>query len=110
MKKIAALLLVLVLSLSLIACGGPDKQPAIDAFNQASTAFDEVANIINANPDGYAQEVFDTMNEMADVLLQHKEVLEGDAEVTEEKLNEMIAWYGDVLDWVDSVKADLEIE
>ena len=35
MKKFVALILAIVLCLSLVACGGPDKQPAIDAFNAA---------------------------------------------------------------------------
>ena len=34
MKRVIALLLALVLSLSLVACGGPDAQPAIDAYNK----------------------------------------------------------------------------
>ena len=55
MKKITSLLLVLVMCVSLVACGGVDKQPAIDAFNKASTAYDEVATIINENPDAYDQ-------------------------------------------------------
>ena len=108
MKKMIALTLVLVLCLSLVACGAPDKQPAIDAFNKASTAFDEAANIINENPGAYDEEVITTMNEMADVMLQHKALLEGDEEISEEKLNEMIAWYGEVEAWVAEVKAELE--
>lgn len=110
MKKVVALLLAVMMCFALVACSAPDKQPAIDAFNEASTAFDALANEINANPDAYAQDVFDTMNEMADVMTQHKELLESDEEITQEKLDEMIAWYGDVLEWVESVKTELEVE
>ena len=110
MKKLIALLMALVLSLSLVACGGPDKQPAIDAFNKASTAFDGVAAIINADIEAYDPEVIETMTEMANVLTQHKELLESDQELTQEKLDEMIAWYADVEEWVDSIKADLGIQ
>lgn len=88
---------------------GTDKQAAIDAFNKASTSFNEVANAINANPDAYDQDVIDTMIEMADVLQQHKELLEGDTEIEEDKLNEMIEWYGTVEEWVSDVKAELGI-
>ena len=88
---------------------GTDKQAAIDAFNKASTSFNEVANAINANPDAYDQDVIDTMVEMADVLQQHKELLEGDTEIEEDKLNEMIEWYGTVEEWVSDVKAELGI-
>ena len=109
MKKVTSLLLALIMCLSLVACGGPDKQPAIDAFNKASDAYDEVATIINENPDAYDQEVIDTLNEMADVLIQHKELLESDDEIEQEKLDEMIAWYGDVEAWVADVKAELGI-
>ena len=109
MKKVTSLLLALIMCLSLVACGGPDKQPAIDAFNKASDAYDEVATIINENPDAYDQEVIDTLNEMADVLIQHKELLESGDEIEQEKLDEMIAWYGDVEAWVADVKAELGI-
>ncbi|MGN0140893.1 MAG: hypothetical protein ACI4AD_01600 [Roseburia sp.] len=107
MKKLITLLMALVMCVSLVACGGVDKQPAIDAFNKASAAFNEVADVLNANPDAYDQEVFDTMNEMADVLNQHGELLKSDQEIEEEKLNEMIEWYGTVEDWVADIKADL---
>ena len=110
MKKAIALVLALVLCLALAACGSPDKQPAIDAFNKASKAFDAVAAVINADPEAYAQEVIDTMVEMANVLKQHKDLLESNQSLTEEKLDEMIAWYGDVVEWVDDVKAELDIE
>ena len=109
MKKITSLLLALIMCMSLVACGGSDNQPAIDAFNKASDAYDEVATIINENPDAYDQEVIDTLNEMADVLIQHKELLESGDEIEQEKLDEMIAWYGDVEAWVADVKAELGI-
>ena len=109
MKKITSLLLALIMCMSLVACGGPDKQPAVDAFNKTSNAFNEVATAINENPDAYDQEVIDTMIEMANVLNQHKELLESDTEIDEEQLNEMIAWYGTVDEWVADVKAELGI-
>ncbi len=112
MKKLLAVFFAVVMCLSLVACGeeAPDKQPAIDAFNRASTAFDEVANMINANPDAYAEEVITTLNEMADVMLQHKALLESDDAISEEKLNEMMAWYETVHEWVEEVKAELSEE
>ena len=109
MKKITTLLLVLAMSATMFGCGGADKQPAIDAYNKASDDFNEVADAINANPDAYAQDVFDTMNEMADVLNQHQALLESDEDIDQEKLDQMIEWYGTVEDWVADVKAELDI-
>ena len=109
MKKITSLFLALIMCMSLVACGGPDKQPAIDAFNKSSNAFNEVAAVINENPDAYDQEVIDAMVEMANVLNQHKELLESDTEIDEEQLNEMIAWYGTVDEWVAAAKEELGI-
>lgn len=108
MKKAISLFLALVLCLSLVACGGPDRQPAIDAFNKTSDAFNKMANTINANIDAYDQEDIDTLNEMADVLEEHRKLLEGDEELTQEKLDEMIAWYGQVEDWIKTVQAELD--
>ena len=110
MKKIIAFVLALVLSLSLVACGGADKQPAIDAFNKTSTAFNEVAAIINADIESWDAESVEAMTEMANVLQQHGELLSSNQEISEESLAEMIAWYAEVDQWVASVKALLEGE
>ena len=111
MKKLITLVLTLVMCLSLVACGGgPDKQPAIDAFNQAKDSFNEVAVAINQEPDAYAQEVIDVMVEMATLLEEHGDLLSSDEELSQEQLDEMIAWYADVEEWVASVKAELGME
>ena len=110
MKKLFPLLLVLVMCVSLVACGGPDKQPAIDEFNEASTAFDALVAIINKDIESYPDEVIEVMVEMSEVLTLHKETLESDEEITEEQLNEMIEWYNTVDQWVIDVKKDLGIE
>ena len=93
----------------LVSCGGPDREPAIDAFNATNTAFTEIATTINADIEAYDEEVVDVMIEMADLLAQHKALLEGDDELSQEKLDEMIAWYDEVITWADSVKAELGI-
>ena len=110
MKKILAFVLALVLSLSLVACGGADKQPAIDAFNKTSAAFNEVAAIINADIESWDAESVEVMKEMASVLQQHGALLSSNQEISEESLAEMIAWYAEVDQWVASVKALLEGE
>ena len=110
MKKILAFVLALVLSLSLVACGGANKQPAIDAFNKTSAAFNEVAAIINADIESWDAESVEVMKEMASVLQQHGALLSSNQEISEESLAEMIAWYAEVDQWVASVKALLEGE
>ncbi len=111
MKKLIALLMVLAMSLSLVACaGGIDKQPAIDAYDKAYTAFNELVTVINESPDEYTDEVKGAMTGISNAFLQHKEILEGDQELTEEAMADMIAWYGEVEAWVASAKTDLGIE
>ena len=74
MKKTVSLLLAAILCLSLTACGGPDKQPAIDAYNGAATAVNALIEIMNADIDAYADyvgtvnQIVADLNEVADVL------------------------------------------
>ncbi len=111
MKKIIALMIAVITAFSLVACsGGADKQPAIDAFNQVNTAFNEVVAVINANPDDYTEDVINSFTQIAGVLATHKATLEGKEKLTEEALNEMIAWYGDVEEWIANTKTELGIE
>ena len=110
MKKLIALLLALIMCVSLVACGGPDKQPAIDAFNAANTAFTEVANMMNENPGAFAQDLIDAMNELVNTLGEHKALLESDEKLSEEQLNEMIAWYASVEAMMAEIKAEYGIE
>lgn len=107
MKKLMVLIMTMMMGMSLVACGGADKQPAIDAFNKTNTSFNEVANIINENPQAYDQDLVDTMVDMAGVLNEHKQILESDDDVEEEKLQEMIDWYGTVDEWVAQVKEQI---
>jgi len=50
------------------------------------------------------------MVEMANLLKEHKAVLESSDPIAQETLDEMIAWYGDVEAWVADVKAELGME
>ena len=91
MKKLMVLIMTMMMGMSLVACGGADKQPAI----------------INENPQAYDQDLVDTMVDMAGVLNEHKQILESDDDVEEEKLQEMIDWYGTVDEWVAQVKEEI---
>lgn len=108
MKKLTALLLAMVMCLGLVACGENPNQPVIDAFNAASTAYDAVANTINENIEAYPQELIDVMNEMADSMLEVKELLESDVEIPAENAAELIANLADVEAWANDVYASLD--
>lgn len=107
MKKIFALVLVIAMALSFAGCGGPDRQPAIDAFNAANTVFTEVANAINSGAVEAAEEDVEYLIELAEVIAEHKAILEDDSiELTEEKLAEMASWYGEVEALMGELKAE----
>lgn len=106
MKKLITFALALMMCLSLVACGGPDKQPAIDAFNNTSNAFNEVAAVINEDVDSYPEELVTVMVDMANLLNEYQGLLSGDTDFTEEQLSEMIAWFGTVDEWVEDVKTE----
>lgn len=107
MKKIAAFLMAMVMCVSLVACGGVDPQPAIDAFNSASEAYESLANKMNENLEAYPLDLIDVMNQMADALLTHKETLESGEELTEEYVAELIQACADVEQWAKDTEAQL---
>lgn len=107
MKKFVGFLMVMLLSVTLVACGGVDKQPAIDAFNNATSVYDALVNEINADISAYPQELIDVMMEMSEALLENKSVLEGDQELTQEQIDSMIAAFGDVENWAKETSSEL---
>ena len=92
MKKFTALLLTLVLCLSMVACGssGPDKQPAIDAYNELAENYNKFVEITNEDLSGWSEEDIDYMNSIADAITQYGEQLESDDELTQEQLDKMV--------------------
>ena len=109
MKKLLTLLLALAICLSLAACSGVDTQPAVDAFNSASTAFDALANKVNAEPGAYRQDFVDSMVDMSTVLTEYKTMLEGGDSLTEEDVTALVQEFNDIEAWVNDVDANLEI-
>ena len=103
-----ALLMMVVMSVMLVACGGPDVQPAIDAFNEASTVYDRIANTINADSSSYPKELFDAMNEKADKLSEYKKTLENEDTFTEEQIADMIKIFEEIEAWAVETEGKLD--
>ena len=95
MKRVIPLLLALVLSLSLVACGGPDKQPAVDAYNKLAQNYNTFVEQENENLDSWAEEDIEYMNQVADVITQYGEKLESDTEFTQEQIDEMVEMFNE---------------
>ena len=90
MKKLISMILAMVMCLSLVACGGPDKQPAIDAFNDCSDTFNQFAEIANADIDAFTDEEIEFFNACADLLNEYADKLETKNDFTQEEIDEMV--------------------
>ena len=109
MKKLTALFLAIVMSLSLVACGGgPDKQPAIDAYNQVSKTYNEFVEIANHDLSGWAEEDIDFMNSCADLLSEYADKLEGDTEFTQEEIDEMVDMFNEFNGVIEDFMAEIQ--
>ena len=91
MKKLIALSLALMMMFALAACGGPDKQPAIDAYNKLAANYNTFVAQENENLDAWAEEDIEYMNEIAAVITEYSEKLSGDTEFTQEQIDELKA-------------------
>ncbi|MBE5867795.1 MAG: hypothetical protein E7293_02400 [Lachnospiraceae bacterium] len=110
MKKLFAIVLAMVMCLSLVACGGPDKQTAIDAFNSANTVYTKIAVVVNSDADFISDEDLATLLEIADGVVSYKALLESDTKLTEDQINEIVAWGADVEETVGAMLETYEIE
>ena len=107
MKKLIAILMTMIMCVSLVACGGVDPQPAYDAFNSASDAYDNLVDKVNESIDAYPQELIDLMSQMGEALATHKATLESGEELTEEYVTELVQACTDVEQWVKDTEAQL---
>ena len=93
MKKLIAFVLALVLCLSLVACGGPDKQPAVDSYNKLAENYNTFVEKENENLENWAEEDIEYMNQIADVINEYAAKLSGDTEFTQEEIDEMVEMF-----------------
>ena len=107
MNKLVSLMLALAMCVSLAACGGPNKQPTVDAYNKAKDVFNEVSAIINQDPGAYDEEFVDTMIEFSDLLNEIKDTLNNN-DLNQETLDDLVEWCETVEQWAVDVKAVLE--
>lgn len=93
MKKLIAILTALVLCISMVACGGPDKQPAIDAYNEMADNYNAFVEVANEDLSAWAQEDIDFFNNIATVITEYGTKLESDTEFTQEEIDEMVEMF-----------------
>lgn len=105
MNKLVSLLLALAMCASLAACGGPNKQPTVDAFNKAKDAFNEVSAIMNEDPEAYG-DFFDDMIGYAETLNEISSMLNNN-ELNQEELDNLTDWCKEVEQWANDVKSIL---
>ena len=90
MKKLVALVLTLVLCLSLAACGGPDTQPAIDAYNKLAQNYNTFVTQENENLENWDAEDISYMNQIAAVITEYGTKLSDGTEFTQEEIDAMV--------------------
>lgn len=107
MNKLVSLMLTLAMCVSLAACGGPNKQPTVDAYNKAKDVFNEVSSIVNQDIGAYDEAFVNEMIGLADLLNEIKDKLNSN-DLDQETLDNLTAWCGEVEQWAVNVKAVLE--
>lgn len=113
MKKMFRVVLIGLLCLTMVAglaaCGGVDKKPLKESYNKAAAAFNELAELVNANSEYIDSSMIDTFKEMSDLLLQYKEKAENDEELTQEQMDKMINWLdNDLTNYCKTTKEELQ--
>ncbi len=109
MKKFLALTLALAMCLTLTACGGVDKQAAVDAHTALVEAYNELGALINENGTLVTPETASAVAEIADVLSAYTEELES-ADLTQERADEIVEELNGYTDLIAEYKALVEEE
>lgn len=116
MKKVITAILsatmVLAMAFCLTGCGEDSgkKEEAASAFNMTSAAFNEIADLVNANQGVIDDETIGLFQNMSDLLTQYKDMLEGDETLDDAQYDEMIQWFSDVQTWAAETKTTIEEE
>lgn len=108
MKKIITLLAAMVMCVNLIACGGVDKQPAIDAYNELCDNYNVFVELVNEEIDSVPQEDIDELNELTATMDEYAELLDSDTELTQEEVDEMVEIFNDFNDVIVETLEDWE--
>lgn len=108
MKKIITLLTAMVMCVNLIACGGVDKQPAIDAYNELCDNYNVFVELVNEEIDSVPQEDIDELNELTATMDEYAELLDSDTELTQEEVDEMVEIFNDFNDVIVETLEDWE--
>ncbi|MGN0171924.1 MAG: hypothetical protein ACI39E_03980, partial [Acutalibacteraceae bacterium] len=95
------LALVMIFTMALTGCTANEKrQEALDKHTAIATAFNEVATLINENADSLDVTVISRYQQMSELLNTYTDILQGGGEISDEKYDEMIAWFDEVEDWI----------
>ena len=89
MKKILALMMALVMTLSLAACG-VDKTAVTEAFNNTNTELNAVGTLANENLDKMNQPTMDALTEISNAMAAFKAEIESD-DLSQERADEIVA-------------------
>ena len=103
--RIAALLLLLSLLLSLTACGeNAKRQEAVDAYSKAADAYNVMADKMNNYADVIDEDILADCQSMGDMLQRYSDILNTRDDLTDDQYDEMISWFASVEDWTGEIK------
>ena len=107
--RIAALLLLLSLLLSLTACGeNAKRQEAVDAYSTAADASNVMADKMNNYADVIDEDILADCQSMGDMLQRYSDILNTRDDLTDDQYDEMISWFASVEDWTGEIKDMLD--
>ena len=107
--RIAALLLLLSLLLSLTACGeNAKRQEAVDAYSKAADAYNVMADKMNNYADVIDEDILADCQSMGDMLQRYSDILNTRDDLTDDQYDEMISWFVSAEDWTGEIKDMLD--
>lgn len=101
-RKLLAMVMLLVMVLSLTACGGPNVDELSKNYDAFQVMFNEMADVIEANGWTKSDEVYYPVEEVSQTMSQYADAIENPDKYDQATIDQMAQNCIDLIAWIEN--------